>query len=116
MNANERTDFKSGDRVRLFALAIGPLAALTNLYVSDVLAPTSCEQGSKLLLHVCAGVFALLALTGSLIGRRDLGPAAGNEAHDPSRWLGVVAFYLSIGSALVILAMEIPNVILRSCD
>src|SRR4051794_36113452 len=116
MNADDQSDFKSGDRARIFALAIGPLAALANLYVSDTLAPTSCEQGSKLLLHACAGVFALLALTGSLIVRRDLASAAVNEAHDPSRWLGVVAFCLSIGSAIVILAMEIPNVILRSCD
>ena len=116
MNVDERTDFKSGDRARLFALAIGPIAALANLVISDSLAPSACEHGTKLLLHLCAGVFAVLALTGSLIGRRVIASRELMAAPNPSRWLDVAAFYLSIGSAVAIVAMEIPNVILRSCD
>ncbi|HEV7488138.1 MAG TPA: hypothetical protein VGQ65_20890 [Thermoanaerobaculia bacterium] len=116
MNADDRREFSAGDRARLFALAVGPIAVLANLFVSDFLAPSACEHGSKLLLHLCAGVFAVLALTGSLIGRRVVASRELMAAPNPSRWLGVVAFYLSIGSAIAIVAMEIPNVILRSCD
>jgi hypothetical protein len=116
MNADERTDFRSGDRTRLFALAVGPIAALSNLFVSNLLAPSTCEHGSKLLLHLCAGAFVVLALIGSLIGRRLVASHEVMAAPNPSRWLGIAAFYLSIGSAIAIVAMEIPNLILRSCD
>jgi len=119
MNADERTDFRNGDRTRLFALAVGPIAALSNLFVSILLAPSTCEHGSKFLLHLCAGVFVVLALTGSLgslIGRRVVASRELMAAPDPSRWLRIAAFYLSIGSAIAIVAMEIPNLILRSCD
>lgn len=116
MNADDRREFSAGDRARLFGLLVGPIAALSNLFLSDVLAPTACQQGSKLLLHLCAGVFLLLALTGSLIARRVIASQALMAAPNPSRWLDVVAFYLSIGSAIAIAAMEIPNLILRSCS
>lgn len=100
----------------VFAMLIGPLAALSNLAISDALAPTACERGSMLMLHVCAAVSLLLALTGSAIGRRAVVTQTDMLARDPSHWMAVAAFYLSIGSSLAIIAMEIPNWILRSCD
>ncbi|MBV9496164.1 MAG: hypothetical protein JOZ54_18090 [Acidobacteria bacterium] len=100
----------------VFAMVIGPLAALGNLTISDALAPTACEQGSMLLLHVCAAVSLLLALTGSVIGRRAVVTQTDMLARDPAHWMAVAAFYLSLGSAMAIIAMEIPNWILRSCD
>jgi hypothetical protein len=116
MAANDGAEFKGSGPVYLLAVAIGPIAALTNLFLSDLLAPSACEQGSKFLLHLCAAMCALLASTGGLIGRRAVTAGQFVAETDPSRWLDVVAFYLSIGSVMAIIAMEIPNLILRSCD
>jgi hypothetical protein len=117
MNAgmDDKHDFGAADRRLLAATAIGPLAALTNLCLSDALAPAACEHGSKLILHSSALAFFLIALAGVLLARRGLRERNHTPPGRP-HWMAVVAVWLSIGSALVIAAMEIPNLLLRSCD
>jgi hypothetical protein len=107
----EKTDFRPRDRWLTYAFLIGPLAALTQLTVMYTLVPTACAQQSKVMLHASSLAFFILALTGTWIGWRHR--QAGDER---TRWLAVAAIFLSLGSALVIVALEIPNVILRNCQ
>jgi 4-hydroxybenzoate polyprenyltransferase len=114
-----KTDFRPLDRWLVIALNLGPLSALTNLMVSYVLAEESCLRGSKLILHVTAGVFFALALAGGAIAWRvaqKIGDAEIDALHERTRWLASAAIVLAIASAVLIVAMEIPNLILRSCD
>ncbi len=114
-----KTDFRSHDKWLTFALVLGPLAALTNLTVSYSLVPESCENGSKLMLHLSAGAFFALCLLGAALAWRigsrfvERNP---DLLHERTRWLATAATILCIASALLVLAMEIPNLILRSCD
>ena len=115
-----KTDFRAPDRWLVVALNLGPLAALTNLAVSYALAPETCMRGSKLLLHVSAAVFFVLALSAAFIARR-VAPSTANrqpstDVNERTRWLANAAISLSIASAVLIVAMEIPNLILGSCD
>jgi hypothetical protein len=117
--SEQKTDFLPRDRWLVFALWLGPMAALTHLLVAYALVPSSCAQGSKTMLHASAAAFFLVALFGAFIGRHYHGAFAesdGTLSKERTRWLSMVVLVLSLFSALVILAMELPNVILRSCD
>ena len=114
-----KTDFHSGDRLLMFAFVLGPVAALLDQAVAYALVETACERGSKMILHASMLVFFLVALSAALIGRRyshEVDEGTGVLSLERTRWLAAVTFYLGIASAIVIVAMEIPNVILRSCD
>ena len=121
MQKSLKTDFRPLDKWLTFTLVLGPLAALTNLTVSYTLVPESCERGSNALLHVSALAFFAACLGGALIAWRigerftPDGPVP-DRMIERTRWLAVAGVVLCIFSALVILAMEIPNLILRSCD
>jgi hypothetical protein len=114
-----KTDFRAHDRWLVVALNLGPLAAVGNVIVSYALAPESCTQGSKLLLHLTSAVFFVLALGAVFMARRvgmRMQTPAVDALHERMHWMVNAAVVLGLGSALVILAMEIPNLILRSCD
>lgn len=111
-----KTDFRAHDRWLVVALNLGPLAALSNLMVSYSLAPESCMRGSKLILHVSAAAFFLLALVAAFIARRVAPSTASDPLQERTQWLANAAITLSIASAVLIIAMEIPNLILGSCD
>lgn len=115
----EKTDFRPRDRWLTYAFVVGPLAALTHLTVMYTLAPTTCARGSRAMLHASTGAFLLVALTGALIAWRGAArfrEAAGDVCRERTHWLAQAALALSIGSMVVIVAMELPNVILRSCQ
>jgi hypothetical protein len=116
--SDEKRNFTSAERWLSFAALLGPLAALTHLSVSDALVPTACAHGSKAMLHASAAAFLVIALAGAAIGWRACRryASAPLDGEDHRRWLAVAAVCLSISSAVAIIAMEIPNVILRSCD
>jgi uncharacterized membrane protein len=119
MSDREKTDFRTSDRWLVFAFTLGPLAALSNLVVAYALVPTACEHGAKTLLHATTVAFLIVALAGALIGRHYQRKCNEPDAFLPverSRWLAIVAIVLSIASAIIIVAMEVPNVLLRSCD
>jgi hypothetical protein len=114
-----KTDFRPPDRWLVIALNLGPLSALTDLMVSYALAEESCLRGSKLILHLVAAGFFALSLAGGLIAWRVMhkaGTADTDALYERLRWLASAAIVLSILSAVLIVAMEIPNLILRSCD
>jgi hypothetical protein len=114
-----KTDFRGHDRWLVVTFAAGPMAALVNLSISYALTPESCQQGTKMWLHATAALFVLVALASAIIARR-IGTHFPAASLDPlierTRWQSMAATILSLASVLVILGMEIPNVILRSCD
>ena len=114
-----KSDFRAHDKWLLYALNAGPLSALSNVMVSYTLAVESCLRGSKLILHASAATFFVLSLTGAFVARRvaaKIGPADIDDLHERTRWLATAAVVLSLGSAVLIIALEIPNLILGSCD
>lgn len=114
-----KTDFRSGDRLLIFAFILGPLAALTDLGAAYTLVPTACSHGSKMMLHVTTVICLIVALAATLLGRRYMN---GHDQPDSilwierTRWMALAATLLGIAAAIIIVALEIPNVILRSCD
>jgi len=114
-----KTDFRSHDKWLVLSFAAGPVSALSNLMVSYFLTPESCQQGTKLWLHASAAGFILVSIGSAVIARRI---AAGFPAlsTDPlierTRWQATAALILSVASIVPIAAMEIPNLVLRSCD
>jgi cytochrome bd-type quinol oxidase subunit 2 len=118
--SEDKTEFRTRDRWLLTAFALGPLTALTHLSVSYALVPTACDRASKTMLHVTTAVALLLCIVAGAIAAAILRRCATEDARllwqQRTRWFATTALVLAIFSAVVILAMEIPNVILRSCD
>jgi hypothetical protein len=122
----EKTNFEAKDRWLMFAMIIGPVAALLNESVAYSLTSTACEHGSTMLLHIGTAIFLLLSLSGVFIGRAlhpagvssDAGVSSGAivARNDRTRWMATAAMILSVGCAVIILAMAIPTFILRSCE
>jgi hypothetical protein len=115
----EKSEFRSRDRWLLASVFVGPLSVLTNLTVSYSLVPTACREGTKMMLHLSALVFILLSLCGAFIGRhyaRQCDDTGGVLWRERTLWLARVALVLALSSAVVIAAMEIPNLILGTCD
>lgn len=116
---HEKTEFRTRDRWLLFGFALGPMAVLTHLTVSYALVPESCAQNSKTLLHASTAIFFVLTLVATYIGThyyRAFANAEGELWKERTRWLSLVVIVLSVFSAIVIIAMELSNLILRSCD
>jgi hypothetical protein len=115
----QKSEFRPRDRWLLFAFACGPLSVLLQESISYALVPTACSQNSKLMLHVSTATFVAITLLNALLTYRFYGAFEEKERAlwtQRTRWIALVAIVLSIGAAMFILAMEIPNVILRSCD
>jgi hypothetical protein len=115
----EKSEFQRRDRWLIAGFIAAPMAALTHLTVSYSLVPESCERGTKLLLHASSVVFFLTACIAALIGWRTYSGFV--DSHDDlwkerTRWFASVVMIISIASAVVIVAMEIPNFIHRTCD
>jgi hypothetical protein len=114
-----KTDFRRHDRWLVVAMILGPLAALTNLTVSYVLMPESCMRGSKAILHATSATFFVLTLVAAAIAwriRAAFGSPAEDDLHERTHWMANASIVLALSSALLVIAMEIPNLILRSCD
>lgn len=121
MHKSLKTDFRASDKWLTFTLCVGPVAALANQGVMYALVPESCVRGSKLMLHASTAAFLVLCAVGALIAWR-IGARfvpttpAPDRLVERTRWLALAGVVLCVFSALVIVAMEIPNLILRSCD
>jgi len=117
--SGDKSDFSNRDRWLTLAFVLGPMAPLASLTASYVLTPTACAQDSKTMLHVATLGFLAISLISALIGWRilqDRAPAMNALAVERTRWLAIVCVALALGGALVIVAFEIPNLILRSCQ
>jgi H+/Cl- antiporter ClcA len=118
-SSEEKSEFRPRDRWLMFSFVLGPMAVLTNLLVSYSLVPTACTQRSKAMLHVSTLVFVVLSLIGGAIAwhyYKECDLADGVLWRERTRWVATVAMVLALASVVVILAMEIPNLMLGSCD
>jgi hypothetical protein len=119
MASERKTDFRPRDRWLLFALFLAPAAWMLHLDLSFALVRETCVDGSKLKLHILTAVCVAIALVAAAIAWWIRGVSLA-EPETPlserTKWIATTAVILSISMAIVIVAQEIPNVILRSCD
>ena len=114
-----KTEFHARDRWLMLAFLLGPMSVLVHQSVSYSLVPTTCAEGSKTILHIVTVVFLLVAAAAALIAnsiRVRFAQTDGLLWQDRTRWFAAGALILSIGSMLVIVAMEIPNWVFGSCQ
>jgi hypothetical protein len=107
-----KTDFSARDKRLIAAFLLGPVAWMLHLNVSYGLVPESCGRGTKLALHVVTIACVAIALIAFAMAWKIRGEAPLDEK---TMWMSTVAAALAIAMAVVIVAQEIPNVILRSC-
>jgi hypothetical protein len=115
----EKSEFRARDRWLLLSLFAGPLSVLANVAISYSLVPTACESGTKMLLYGSSVAFLLVTVAAAFTGRHYLHLCNASDAILPAertRWTSVATLYLSIGSALAIVATALPNMILGSCS
>jgi hypothetical protein len=121
----------SDDRWRLAAewagLLTGPLVWLGVLEANYVLAYAACETQSTWFMHATIGGALVLVATAGYVGWRvsfddglqDRGGAtlpSGRTRIHRSRWMGVAGAASSAWFLVVILAMEVPLLVLRPCE
>jgi hypothetical protein len=105
------TDFRPEDRRLIAALIIASSGWVLHLNVSYILVPESCSNGSKMMLHALTAIcIAFTAIAAAMAWRLR------TTAREHVQWMATMTVAFSVGLALVIVAQEIPNLILRSCD
>lgn len=103
----------------------GPIVWFTLLEVNYVLSYVSCESRQKWFLHLAVALSVVLVAAAGYLAWR-YGPPEDTQDRTPpvtrstseirSRWMAMAGVGLSIWFILVIVAMEIPIVILRVCQ
>lgn len=100
----------------------GPIAWALQFQINYSLVQTACDSGNKLALHLVT-LAALLAVAGGAVaawriwkrlpeGSRDQG-----DAHQArARFMALSGLAMSAFFAVLIVATEIPNLVLRACD
>jgi hypothetical protein len=115
-----KTDFKPQDRWLTAALVLGSGGWFLHLNLSYILMPESCVDRSKAMLHLitigCLLVTALGAGIAWRIRTRIIEAPTALPGMDRTRWLATMIMILSLSLMVVIVAQEIPNLMLRSCD
>jgi hypothetical protein len=121
----------SHERWRLAALwaglLTGPIVWLTLLEVNYVLAYVACETSSTWFMHLAvvvslllvsgAGYAAWAASYGSILTEETQSPPLSDETRiQRSRWMSLAGVAFSLWFIGVILAMEVPLVVLRACQ
>jgi hypothetical protein len=117
------------DRARTAALwtglLAGPLVWLALLQVNYVLSYVSCETRQNWFLHAATGVAIVLVSAAGYVAWR-YGPPEDREELSPpvtrttaemrARWMATGGVALSLWFILVIVATEIPVLLLRPCQ
>ena len=120
MGAENKREFSTRDRWLAFSLLLGPASWVLHLNVSYMLVPESCDRGSKLMLHVvtiaCIGLALVAAAIAWRIRMQCIDEASPELWKDRTRWVATMATILSLFIVVVIVAQQIPNFMLRSCD
>jgi hypothetical protein len=118
MAAEDKREFRGRDRWLSFALILGPAAWLAHLTISYALVPETCAGGSNLKLHVATAICFAVAMAAAAIGWwiRGVVVDGGVLRKERTRWMATSVVVLSISMAVIIVAQEIPNVIMGACD
>jgi hypothetical protein len=109
-----------------YGVLVGPFAWALDLEASYMMVQTACDSRQPLLLHLASLVTLLACLAGLLVSWRAWTRLAGEEGSSTSRgtptgsrqrFMAASGIVLSIGFSLVIVATEIPNLLLstRGC-
>ena len=121
----------SHERWRLAALwaglLTGPLVWLTLLETNYVLAYVACETGRTWFMHLAIAAALLLVATagyaawrasyGDMLAPEHLTPPLSDETRrQRSRWMSLAGVIFSAWFIIVILAMEVPILVLRECQ
>jgi hypothetical protein len=105
----------------------GPLLWLMLLQWHYVASYVACESRETWFLHAATGVAVVLTLGGGLWAwRAGRAPGAGDEPQTPpvspetsdarTRWMAHLAVASAAWFTIVILSMEIPILVLRTCQ
>jgi hypothetical protein len=100
----------------------GPIAWFLTEQFSYILTPTACWTRGHFMLHLVPLIFLLIVAGGALLAhsRWKRQPAGSTEKGDPKesrrRFMAQLGFWSCAGFAVVILATEVPNLILKVCD
>lgn len=122
MAEEEKSDFNSFDRRLTLLFLLPPVIWLLHLTVAYVLVPTSCVYRDKTVLHIATAVAVLVTLLmtfrswkhAHVAGR---GSMDHGEPHDTRiRFTAFGALIYGAFFTMLIIANEIPILILRSCD
>lgn len=118
MAAESKREFRERDRWLNFALILAPAAWLAHLNVSYMMVPQSCVDGSNLKRHIATGVCLALALAAAAIAWRIRGTVTHESvlSEQRTKWVATFVVVLSLAMVLVIVAQEIPNIVMGSCD
>lgn len=116
----EKREFEPRDRM-LVAAFIGSAAGWAlHINVSYFLVPESCGAGSKLMLHLvtvaCLAITLASAAVAWKIRRECMGEPETIVWKARRKFTSELVAVLALAFSLVIVAQEIPNLILRSCD
>ena len=110
--SERKSDFVAADRWLLAAGMIGSSGWLLHLTISYMLVPESCGDRSKWMLHLTTIACAMTTLVAAAIAWR----VGILETDQRRRWTAKLVIALCLTFTLVVIAQEIPNLILRSCD
>jgi hypothetical protein len=100
----------------------GPIAWYLHEQASYMLTPSACDARSHLMLHLVTLGTLLVALAGAALAwsRWKEAPEGSTEKGDPQesriRFMALAGVGMCAAFALIILAAEIPNLVLRVCD
>ena len=110
------------DLLLILALLAGPVALAVDELASYSLAPTACADGTKWMLHLVSLLTLLVSLGGALLARsvgRNLpeGSSEGGGLTDSrARFMALAGTALGLAFAVAIVALEVPNWVLRVCQ
>ena len=111
MERQEKSNFLPRDRWLNFASILAPAAWVLHLNISYMLVPETCGDGTKMILHIVTAACIAVALIAAAIAWTIRAVTI-----DRAKWTATMGFCLSLVMIVVIIAQEIPNVMLRSCD
>lgn len=104
------------------AVLAGPLAWALQQQVSYAITPTVCAAGRHVFLHLVSLIALLIVGAGAALAwsRWKAAPEGSTEEGDPKaariRFMALSGLTACVFFALVIVATEIPNLVLKVCD
>lgn len=117
-----KQDFDPVDRRLAFAMLAPPVIWLLHLSISFSLVRAACVSGSKSMLHLLtAGAFILIAGAGWLafvfLRRIGQGPVdRGDVLRTRRRFMALSGVVFAVLFTILLVATEIPNLVMSSCS
>ena len=106
-------------------IVTGPIVWFTLLEVNYVLSYVSCESRQKWFLHLAVAASVVLVAGAGYFGWRSgppedtqgrAAPVTRSTSEIRARWMALAGMGLSLWFIIVIVAMEIPLVVLKVCQ